>query len=93
MKKIVAIGGGENGRIKSDGTCKPYETYEIDEEIVNLTGKSKPNFLFIGHSQIIEEYELSYFETMKNIYNNDFIDIKSTYSDLNDFINTKVKKL
>lgn len=72
MKKIVAIGGGENGRIKSDGTCKPYETYEIDEEIVNLTGKSKPNFLFIGHSQIIEEYELSYFETMKNIYNKIF---------------------
>lgn len=50
MKKIVAIGGGENGKIKSDGTCKPYETYEIDEKIVNLTGKSKPNFLFIGHS-------------------------------------------
>ncbi len=24
-KKIVAIGGGENGRLKSDGTRLPYE--------------------------------------------------------------------
>ena len=31
-KKIVAIGGGENGRTKSDGTVLPYETKEIDEE-------------------------------------------------------------
>ena len=29
-KKIVALGGGENGRVKPDGTCKPYETGPID---------------------------------------------------------------
>ena len=68
MKKIVAIGGGENGRVKSDGTCKPYETYEIDKEIVMLSGKKHPNFLFLGHAQLKEEYELGYFETMKRIY-------------------------
>ena len=33
VKKIVAIGGGENGRINSQGIQKPYETREIDEEM------------------------------------------------------------
>ena len=45
MGKLVAIGGGKNGRIKSDGTQDPYETKEIDEEIVRLTGKENPKFL------------------------------------------------
>ena len=51
-KKIVAIGGGENGRINSKGEQKPYETKEIDQEIVRLSGKEKPNLLFLAHSQI-----------------------------------------
>lgn len=68
-KKIVAIGGGENGRIISDGTCKPYETGPIDQEIINLTGKEKPHFLFLAHSQDTIENENSYFETMQAIYN------------------------
>lgn len=67
-KKIVAIGGGGNGRIKSDGTKSPYETMKIDEEIVNLTNKKNPNFLFLAHSQIQEKDEDSYFNTMKKIY-------------------------
>ena len=50
-KKIVAIGGGENGRINSKEIQKPYETKEIDQEIVRLSGKEKPNFLFLAHSQ------------------------------------------
>ncbi len=66
-KKIVAIGGGDNGRIKSDGTRKPYELKEQDEEIIRLTDKGHPNFLFIGHSQPLEWQE-GYFNTMKNIY-------------------------
>ena len=45
-KKIVAIGGGENGRITSDGTRKPYETGPIDQEIIHLTGKENPHFFF-----------------------------------------------
>ena len=71
-KKIVAIGGGENGRLLSDGSYKPYETYEIDNEIVKLTGKIKPHFLFLAHSQLKEEYEIGYFETMKRIYEEKF---------------------
>ena len=46
MKKIVAIGGGGNGRIKCDGTNGLYETGPMDQEIVKLTGKDTPNFLF-----------------------------------------------
>lgn len=65
--KIVAIGGGKNGRILSDGTKDPYETGPMDLEIIRLTGKEKPNFLFIGHSVPLE-HQSSYFNTMRNIY-------------------------
>ena len=71
-KKIVAIGGGENGRLTSNGTYKAYETYEIDKEIVKLTNKEHPHFLFLAHSQLKEENEISYFETMKRIYEDKF---------------------
>lgn len=67
-KKLVAIGGGENGRLRSDGTRVPYETEKIDREIVRLTGKMSPNFLFLGHAQKTPELENRYFETMKYIY-------------------------
>ena len=42
MVKIIAIGGGENGR---PGT--KYETKQIDEEVVRLSGKKHPKVLFI----------------------------------------------
>ena len=73
-KKIVAIGGGENGRISSSGQQKPYETFEIDKEIIKLTEKEKPHFLLLAHSQIPwgEESEIKYFETMKKIYGDIF---------------------
>ena len=61
MGKIVAIGGGENGR---EGY--PYETKEIDESIVRLTNKSNPNFLFIGLAS--GKFEESYFNVMHKIY-------------------------
>lgn len=71
-KKIVAIGGGENGRINSKGEQKPYETREIDQEIVRLSGKEKPNLLFMAHSQIPfgEDAEKNYYEVIKKIYEN-----------------------
>ena len=71
-KKIVAIGGGENGRINSKGIQKPYETKEIDEEIVRLAEKEHPHFLFMAHSQIPfgEEQEKNYYEVIKKIYEN-----------------------
>lgn len=68
MKKIVAIGGGKNGRIKSDGTQDPYETANIDKEIVKLAEKENPKFLFISHAQSTPELEKGYFETMSRIY-------------------------
>lgn len=73
-KKIVAIGGGENGRISNSGEKKPYETFEIDKEIIQLSGKEKPRFLLLAHSQIPwgEESEIKYFETMKKIYGDIF---------------------
>lgn len=67
MKKIVAIGGGENGRIGSDGIARPYETANQDKEIIRLTGKDKPNFLLIAHSQKLENQQF-YFDVMKDIY-------------------------
>ena len=66
-RKIVAIGGGENGRLKPNGTRYPFETAPFDKEIIRLTGKAKPNFLLIAHSQK-PEGEQRYFETMKYIY-------------------------
>ena len=71
-KKIVAIGGGENGRISSKGTQKPYETKEIDQEIVRLTGKKNPKLLFLAHSQIPfgKDAEENYYKVIKKIYEN-----------------------
>lgn len=70
QRKIVAIGGGQNGRLKSDGTRDLYETGPMDTEIIRLTGKKCPNFLFLGHSQLEAKIEAGYFITMKKIYKN-----------------------
>lgn len=67
-RKLVAIGGGENGHIRYDGTFTPYETKNIDREIVALAEKDKPNFLLIAHSQNNFAFEERYYETMKKIY-------------------------
>lgn len=67
QKKIVAIGGGENGRTLPDGTKRAYETGPMDKEIIRLTGKDKPNFLFLGHAQPVN-IQKSYYATMKKIY-------------------------
>ncbi len=73
MKKIVAIGGGENGRTAEDGKKLDYETYEIDKEIIRLTNKEKPNFLFICHAfSFSKEIQDSYYDTMKKIYGDIF---------------------
>ena len=47
MGKLVCIGGGEIPRIKN-GIQLPYETKEIDEEIIRLSEKENPKLLFIG---------------------------------------------
>lgn len=66
-RKIVAIGGGENGRMGSDGIRYPYELANQDKEIIRLTGKEHPNFLLIAHSQPLEGQE-GYFQVMVDIY-------------------------
>ena len=73
VKKIVAIGGGENGRLLENGKYALYETEPMDKEIIKLTEKDKPNFLFINHafSNSIEIQE-SYYQTMKKIYGDKF---------------------
>lgn len=62
MRKCVLIGGGEVGRGRTT-----YETKEIDEEIVKMTEKENPNFLFIG---LASSFSDSYYDTMKKIYKN-----------------------
>lgn len=60
MKKLMLIGGGDTGR----GTTT-YNTKEIDEEIVKMTDRENPNFLFIG---LASSHSDSYYDTMKKIY-------------------------
>lgn len=60
MVKIIAIGGGENGR---PGT--KYETKQIDEEIVKLSGKKHPKVLFISPPSQFQE---SYFQVMEKVF-------------------------
>ena len=64
MGKIIALGGGEIGRPKSDGTHEPVETTAIDKEIIRLTGKTNPKLLFIptashdseGYVKVVQEH-------------------------------------
>ena len=60
--KLMLIGGGEIGRANTK-----YETKEIDEEIVKMTGKDKPIFLFIG---LASNFADSYYKVIKDIYKN-----------------------
>lgn len=66
MGKLVCIGGGEIPRIK-DGVLLPYETKEIDEEIVKISGKQNPNVLFVGTAS---SHSYDYFLVIKKIYEN-----------------------
>mgnify|MGYP002868365211 CR=1 FL=1 len=61
MTKLMLIGGGEVGRGNTT-----YETKEIDEEIVKMTEKTNPVFLFIG---LASSFSDSYYDTMKKNYN------------------------
>ena len=69
----MAIGGGENGRILENGEKAFYETELMDKEIIKLTEKEKPNYLFINHAMCFsKEIQDSYYETMKKIYGDKF---------------------
>ena len=93
-RKLLAIGGGENGRPLGNGKFALYETEPMDKEIIKLTGKENPNFLFIAHSQASSiEVQECYYQTMKKIYGEKFgcncQDLKS--SELEDIEKVKVK--
>lgn len=70
-KTIVAIGGGEIGRIKvyDDGHTeqKPIETMLIDEKIIKLTGKDHPKLVFIGAASGDNP---AYYTAVKNHFEN-----------------------
>jgi dipeptidase E len=71
MVKIIAIGGGENGR---PGT--KYETKQIDEEIIRLSGKKHPKVLFIPPPSQFQE---SYFQVMQKVFVNLGCEISPLY--------------
>lgn len=83
MAKLVCIGGGEIPRNKN-GIILPYETKEIDEEIVKLSEKEQPKLLFIGTASSNSE---EYFNVIKNIFSN----LGCIVSNL-DIVNTKIEK-
>lgn len=56
--RLVLIGGGNT-------RGGAWETEEIDREIVRMSDKEKPNFLFIG---LASSFADSYYDAMKNIY-------------------------
>ena len=94
-KKIVAIGGGENGRYLGNGKYREYETEPMDKEIIRLTGKENPNYLFMVHAQPFNNtIEEGYFETMKKIYGDMFgcncMYLKSTELDDMEVVKEKI---
>ena len=66
MGKLVCIGGGEIPRIKN-GIKLPYETREIDEEIVRISEKENPKLLLIGTAST---NSYNYFLVIKEIFEN-----------------------
>ena len=63
--KILAMGGGENGR-----PGKPYEVKRFDEKVVELTGKESPNLLFIAFTQKSAEGAENYYNVIKQNFSN-----------------------
>ena len=83
MSKIIAIGGGKNGY-----NDRPYETKEIDEEIVKQAGIENPNFLFIGFAS--NDIEESYFNVTSEIFSN--LNCNTDILKLNEIAKLKIVK-
>ena len=79
MKKCILIGGGNIGKANT-----PYETEKIDKEIVKLTEKINPTFLFIGLASSNSD---SYYDTIKKIYQK--LGCKKEYLKKSNLINNK----
>ena len=63
--KIVAMGGGENGR---EGTS--YEVKKFDERVVELAAKQSPSLLFIAFTQKSAKNAEGYFSVIKRNFSN-----------------------
>lgn len=74
--KMMLIGGGEIGRGSTS-----YETVHIDQEIVSMTEKEHPNFLFIG---LASSFSDSYYDVIKKIYQN--LGCNTSYLKKNNYI-------
>lgn len=65
-KVLIAIGGGEIGRVKTlpDGSIRqcPVETMAIDQEIIKYTNKTNPSLLVVGTASHDND---GYFEVVK----------------------------
>ena len=72
QKKIVAVGGGEYPRTKSDGSVLPYEIRKIHEEIISLSDKEKPSILILNHALENDEWEKSGNEGLKKAFEENF---------------------
>ena len=66
MGKLICIGGGEVPRIKN-GIQLPYETKEIDQEIVRIANQKNPKLLFIGTASYDSK---EYFQAIQEIFEN-----------------------
>ncbi|MCK5061315.1 Type 1 glutamine amidotransferase-like domain-containing protein [Candidatus Parcubacteria bacterium] len=62
MGKIIALGGGEIGKLHENGGFYPVETTPIDKEIIIQTGKKNPKLLFIPTAS--SDFK-GYFEVVK----------------------------
>lgn len=80
--KIVAIGGGNNSDVRKNGAPQIYEHQNIDLEIIRISGKSKPNILYIPHAsdnelgsyqKIVHTYKEMYHCPVKNL-GKDYLD-------------------
>ena len=66
--KLVLIGGGENGRVKSNGHRTKYELSNIDKELIKFSNEERPNLLFLAHAMNNEEDELNYYKLITNTF-------------------------
>lgn len=97
MGRIVALGGGEIGRPHENGGNYPVETTAIDKEIIKLTNKKHPKFLFIptassdsiGYQKVIKQYfelqlkcEVEVLELINKNYSQEEIKLKILTSDI-----------
>ena len=93
-KKLVCIGGGEIPRYKN-GILLPYETKEIDQEIVKLSNKENPRFLFIS---IASSHSEEYYEGIKKVYEElgcivSHLDINKTFRLMQLIVYIMIKKM